>query len=30
MLNFPTEKNPMKVKFNQHLVIEKFKMCHSV
>jgi len=30
MLNFPTEKSPMKVKFNEHLVIENFKMCHSV
>lgn len=30
MLNFPTEKSPMKVKFNECLVIEKFKTCLSI
>lgn len=29
MINSPTEKNSIKVKFNELLIIERFKTCHS-
>lgn len=29
MINSPTEKNPIEVKFSELLIIGKFKTCHG-